>query len=507
MHLNKLAAEYGDKPAIVMGASGDSLSYRELEARSNQIAHLFRERGLRPGDHIAILMENRLEMFPVAWAAQRLGLFYAPVNWHLSQDEASYIVDNCEASLLISSSSLEPVAMAAASSASRLTSRLVVGEPVEGVQHLDDAIAGLSPEPLDDEVEGYYMFYSSGTTGRPKGILPELTGAPFGSGLSIDHTMVGAFSFNSETRFLSTGPLYHAAPLAWCMGTVRNGGTVVVMEKFDAETVLRLIDEYLITHAQFVPTMFVRMLKLAEDIKSAYDVSSVRLAIHAAAPCPIEVKDKMIAWFGPTLVEFYAGSEGNGFFMIDTPTWLEHKGSVGQAMIGVVHICDDDGNELKPLEIGTVWLSDNRRFEYHGDPEKTAGAYNDKGWSTLGDLGHVDEDGFLYLSDRRTDLILSGGVNIYPREIEDALALHPAVVDVAVIGIPDEEMGQSVHAVVQPADPHAVGPELADELIAFCRERLAHYKAPRSVSFEEIPRLPSGKVLKRSLMKRYENAK
>ncbi|MRK01690.1 AMP-binding protein [Aeromicrobium sp. S22] len=506
MQLTTLAAEHGDKPAIIMGASGETLSYRELEARSNQIAHLFREHGLGAGDHIAILLENRLEIFPIVWAAQRSGLLYTPVNWHLSPAEAAYIVDNCEAKLLISSSSLESIAAPAAASASRLTSRLVVGERVEGVEHLDSAIADLSREPISDEAEGYYMFYSSGTTGRPKGILPELSGESFGTGLSIDHTMRAAFSFSAATRFLSTGPLYHAAPLAWCIGAVRNGGTAVVMEKFDAEAVLRLIDRHRITHAQFVPTMFVRMLKLADDVRAAYDVSSVQLAIHAAAPCPIEVKERMIEWFGPTLVEFYAGSEGNGFFMIDSPTWLTHKGSVGTALTGVVHICDDEGRELGPHEIGTIWLSDNKRFEYHGDPVKTAAAYNDKGWSTLGDLGHVDQEGFLYLSDRRTDLILSGGVNIYPREIEDALTLHPAVGDVAVIGLPDGEMGQRVHAVIEVAEGSTPGPELAESLIGFCRDRLAHFKAPRSVSFEPVPRLPSGKILKRELMQRFQDA-
>jgi acyl-CoA synthetase (AMP-forming)/AMP-acid ligase II len=367
-------------------------------------------------------------------------------------------------------------------------------------ERLEDAIADLPATPIDDEAEGNYMLYSSGTTGRPKGILPTLTGQPFGAGLGIDYLMGTAFGFGPDSVYLSPGPLYHAAPLGWTLGTVRNGGTAIVMEKFDAEHTLRLIDEFRVTHAQFVPTMFVRMLKLPGDTRDRYDVSSLRLAVHAAAPCPVEVKQRMIEWFGPTLTEFYSGSEGTGFFMINTPEWLGHRGSVGKAVRGVVHICDDDGNELPPGEVGAVWFSDIQRFEYLGDAAKTAEAFNDKGWNTLGDLGHVDEDGYLYLSARRSDLILSGGVNIYPQEIEDALTLHPAVFDVAVIGLPDEDMGQRVHAVVQPAPGVTPGPDLERELIDYCRDKVAHYKAPRSIAFGEVPRLPSGKILRRALM-------
>ena len=344
MHLTELAREYGDKPAVIMGESGESLSYAELERQSNKVAHLFRSRGLRPGDHIAVLMENRPEFFPVVWAAQRSGLFYTPVNWHLSA------------------------------------------------------------------AEGYYMLYSSGTTGQPKGILPELTGQPFGTGLNIDHTMKNVFGFSPATVYLCPGPLYHGAPIGWSLGTIRNGGTVVVMERFDASLALALIARYRVTHGQFVPTMFVRMLKLSDAERAASDTSSLRLVVHAAAPVSVEVKERMIAWLGPVLTEFYAGSEGNGFCVIDSPTWLSHRGSVGKPIVGEAHICSDEGDELPAGETGTVWFSGTRRFSYHNDPAKTAGAYNEKGWSTLGDMGHLDSEGYLYLADRRTDLILSGGV-------------------------------------------------------------------------------------------------
>ncbi|MFI7667581.1 acyl-CoA synthetase [Nocardia sp. NPDC049526] len=503
MQLTTLAADLADKPAIIMGGSGATLTFRELEARSNQMARMLRARGLRTGDHIALLFDNTIDMFPIVFAAQRSGLFYTPVNWHLSESEAIYIVENCEARILLSAPAVEDSAAAIGGALPGLE-RIVTGD-VSGVQSLGDAIAGCPADPIEDETEGYYMFYSSGTTGRPKGILPEISGLPFGAGLPIDHRMAAAFGFDRDTVYLSPGPLYHAAPLAWTIGTIRNGGTAVVMEKFDAEQALRLIERHRVTQGQFVPTMFVRMLKLPEAVRARYDVSGLRAVVHSAAQCPVEVKEQMIDWFGPKLVEFYGGTEGTGFCMIDTPTWLTHKGSVGKPLRGIPHICDDDGNELKPGEIGTIWFGDAGQFSYHRDPDKTASAYNDKGWNTLGDLGYVDEQGYLYLSGRRTDLILSGGVNIYPREIEDTLTLHPAVDDVAVIGIPDPEFGQRVHAVVQPAAPATPGPDLAAALIAYCREHLGHYKCPKSVSFEPVPRLPSGKILRRELMKAYEN--
>lgn len=493
MDLTVLAAKYEDKPAVVMGESGETLTYRQLEDRSNQIAHLFRDRGLRAGSHIAILMKNELDIFPIVWAAQRCGLLYTPVNWHLAIDEISYVVDNCDAELLLHSKALAAPAQTSFEAAPRLRECICVGS------ELDEMLDGMSTAPVSDQVEGYYMFYSSGTTGRPKGIVPELAGQPFGAGIAIDHMMGNAFGFDIDAVYLSPGPLYHAAPLGWTVGTVRNGGTAVVMEKFDALRALELIDRYVVTHAQFVPTMFVRMLKLSPADRSAHDVSSLKCVVHAGAPCPDEVKDRMIEWFGEILVEFYSGSEGTGFCMIDSTTWRTHRGSVGRAVRGVPHICDDDGVELPPGEIGTIWFSDTPGFEYHRDPAKTHDAFDDRGWTTLGDLGHLDSDGYLYLSARRTDLILSGGVNIYPREIEDVLVLHPDVLDVAVVGLPDAEMGQRVHAVVQRADGVADDESVKSALIEFCRDRLAHFKAPTSISFDTVPRLPSGKLLRRAL--------
>ncbi|WGL54112.1 acyl-CoA synthetase [Nocardioides sp. BP30] len=498
MDLSVWAAQQPDKAAVV-DETGARLTYAELEAASNRIAHHLRRLGLRRGDHVAIASENRLDLFPILWAAQRTGLLYTMVNWHLTADEASYVVTNCEATVLLVSATLRELA----ADLPAVPHRLSFGGSLPGFDALEPAVSGLPETPVEAQSEGSPMLYSSGTTGRPKGILPATQEVPFGTGLRFDHLMQDSFGFDSSTIYLSPGPLYHAAPLGWSLGAIRAGGTTVFTDRFDAELVLALVERHRVTHAQFVPTMFVRMLKLPTEVRGRYDLASLRLVIHAAAPCPVEVKRAMIAWVGPILTEFYSGSEGNCFFMIDSAEWLVHPGSVGRPAVGHVHICDPGGRELPPGEIGEVWFDGMPPFAYHGDREKTRAAYDERGWSTLGDLGHVDEEGFLYLSDRRTDLIVSGGVNIYPREIEDALILHEAVADVAVVGLPDEEFGQRVHAVVAPAPGVAPGAELEAALDRHLRGRIAGFKVPRSYAFEEVPRLPSGKILRRVLADRY----
>jgi acyl-CoA synthetase (AMP-forming)/AMP-acid ligase II len=340
------------------------------------------------------------------------------------------------------------------------------------------------------------MFYSSGTTGRPKGIERPAVRTPLGATGPIDELMRRLYGLGADSVYLSTGPLYHAAPLGWSTAAQRAGGTAVVMERFDPLRTLELIERYRVTHVQFVPTMMRRLLRLPDEDRRRYDLSSLRAVIHAAAPCPVDLKREIIDWLGPIVWEYYAGSEGNGYFAIDSADWLAHPGSVGRAMYGTPHVLDDQGAELPPGEIGTIWFAGTAAFAYHNDAEKTADAFNDQGWSTLGDVGRLDADGYLYLSDRRVDLIIAGGVNIYPQEIENVLTAHPAVFDAAVVGVPDEEMGQRVVAVVQ-AEP-GTDFDLGEQLFAYCRARLAGFKCPREIVFaDELPRLPSGKLLRR----------
>jgi long-chain acyl-CoA synthetase len=501
MHLSQLAAGMPDKPAVIMADGSATVTYAELDARSRQVSRLLAEHGVGPGDHVAVFMANRPEYFEIAWGAQRRGTYWTPVNWHLTGEEASYIVADCGARVLFASPETAAVAAKIAAEVPGLTVFTAgAGQDGEsGVASYETANAALPAVPLPDEVEGSYFFYSSGTTGRPKGIKRPNTFPPFGTGIGLEALLKAAFGFGPDSVYLCPAPLYHAAPIGWSMGAQRNGGTVVLMERFDPAASLQAIQTYSVTHAQFVPTHFVRMLKLPEAERRTFDVSSLQAVIHAAAPCPVEVKQQMIAWFGPVITEYYASSEGNGMTMIGSADWLAHPGSVGRVIVGALHIVGDDGAELPPGEDGLVYF-EGPAFEYHNDPVKTASALNDKGWSTLGDIGHTDGEGYLYLSDRRADLIISGGVNIYPAEIEEALIMHPAVADVAVIGIPDAEMGQAVLAIVQLSSPGTWSDGLAAELIVHCRSRLASYKAPRSVEFAaELPRTPTGKLLRRTL--------
>jgi long-chain acyl-CoA synthetase len=490
---------------VIMADSGVTVTYSELDERSKRFAQLLHAAGLRPGDHMAVMLENHPRYFEVYWGAQRSGLYTTPINWHLKPDEAGYIIANCGATALVTSKALGDLASQLDPYLADVGVRLVVDGPVPGFDRYEESIAQYPAEPLADETEGSYMFYSSGTTGRPKGIKPSIAPQSFGAGggpliMLIQHM----YGFTPETVYLCPAPLYHAAPSGWSTTAQRLGATVVVMEKFDAKRCLELIEQHKVTHAQFVPTHFVRMLKLPAAERNARDLSSLKMVVHAAAPCPVDVKRQMIEWWGPIVNEYYAGSEGNGFCAIDTEQWLAHPGSVGVPMLGKVHILDDDGNQQAPGEPGQIWFESDLKFEYHNDPDKTASAYNRRGWSSLGDIGYLDDEGYLYLTDRASHMIISGGVNIYPQEVENELTMHPAVVDVAVIGVPNADLGEEVKAVVIAADPAAAGEQLETELIGYCRSRLAHYKCPVSVDFvEELPRLPTGKLLKRQLRDRY----
>lgn len=495
-----------DKAAIVMAATGETISYRELDEEANRLSRVFQSAGLQPGDHVAFCLENQPRFLAIAWGAQYAGLIYTAISSRLTAEEAAYIVDDCGARVFITSMHLADLAAELTDTTPRVELRLMINGTVDAYDSYEAAIAAEPATPLDVRVEGTDMLYSSGTTGRPKGVEVPLPSEPVGTPTAVTMLLQALYAVDDHSVYLSPAPLYHAAPLRFCMSAQRLGATVVVMEHFDPETFLALVERHHVTHTQVVPTMFIRMLKLPKEVRSRYDVSSLRVVIHAAAPCPVEVKRQMIEWWGPVLYEYYAGTEGNGFVCCNSEEWLAHPGTVGKTLTGELHICDDDGHELPTGEAGTIYFAGGNRFEYHNDPAKTRGSRHPQhdDWSTLGDVGYVDDEGYLYLTDRKAFMIISGGVNVYPQEAENVLALHPRVLDVAVFGIPDPEMGEQVKAVVQPLDWNDVGQPLEADLLAYCREHLAHYKCPRSIDFErELPRAPTGKLYKRQLRDRY----
>jgi len=505
MHPSVHAGTHPEKIALVMAETGEKLTYRQLEALSNRGAQLFRKLGLKTGDGIAIFMENNLHYLPICWAAQRSGLYFTCISSRLTAGEVEYILGDCNAKVLIASQGLAKVA-------GELTETLkwvqlfMVGGTIPGYRSLEHALAEMPDARIADESAGLDMLYSSGTTGRPKGVRSPLSGQKIDEATPLLGLVSMLFGFSADSIYLSPAPLYHAAPLRYCMTIHRAGGTVVAMEHFDAEAALKYIETYKADCSQWVPTMFVRMLKLPDEVRLKYDVSTMKSAIHAAAPCPIDVKRKMIEWWGPVIHEYYAGTEGNGFCYVNSADWLAHPGTVGRAIFGEIHICGENGEEMPVGEEGVIYFAGATTFQYHNDPKKTAESRHPAhpDWSTLGDVGKLDAEGFLYLTDRKAFMIISGGVNIYPQEAENLLISHPKVADVAVIGVPNEEFGEEVKAVVQPAHWDDAGPALAEELIAYCRERLSPVKCPRSVDFErELPRHPTGKLYKRLIRDRY----
>jgi acyl-CoA synthetase (AMP-forming)/AMP-acid ligase II len=507
MHPGYYAQKFPDKPAVIMGSSGEIVTWSELDERSNRLAQLLWDAGLRRGDHVAIFMENQARNLEVYWAAFRSGLYLTTVNQFLSAGEAAYIVDDCGAQVFISSSALADVAQEILTKISGCPRRLMVNGQCEGFDSYEDAIAAFPNQPLEKPWRGDLMLYSSGTTGTPKGVISPLADQMVDEEYGLPQMLAGMFAIDENTIYLSPAPLCHGAPIRFSGAVHALGGTVVLMESFEAREALRCIEAHKVTHSQWVPTMFSRMLRLAKEDREAHDLSSHQVAIHAAAPCPPKVKHQMIDWWGPIVVEYYAGTEINGLTCISAEDWLTHEGSVGKPVLGTLHICDDDGKELPAGEEGLIYFElPQLPFSYHGDEKKTKGALHPEhdNWSALGDVGRMDEEGFLYLLDRKTFMIIAGGVNIYPAEIENLLVTHPEVIDAAVVGVPNEDFGEEVKAVVQLGENEEGSPELARELIEFCRERLANYKCPRSVDFEEeLPRLPTGKLYKRLLRDRY----
>jgi long-chain acyl-CoA synthetase len=494
-----------DKVAYLMATSGAKITYAELERASNQGAQLFRALSVKPQDHIALLSENSIRFMEICWAAQRCGVYYTTISTHLTPGEVAYIVQDCGAQVFISTADLAEFANQAAGQLPDGVKRYMSGPAVSGWRSWDAAVAAMPATRVTDEIAGYDMLYSSGTTGRPKGVKPAFKNEPLGTPPPLlDLLYRKMCGMEADSVYLSPAPLYHAAPLRFNMTIGVLGATSVIMEKFDAEEFLQLVEQHYVTQTQVVPTMFVRLLKLPPEVRRKYNLSSLKAAVHAAAPCPIEIKRQMIDWWGPILVDFYSSTERNGATACDSREWLAHPGTVGRALGVNVKILGDDGEEVPAGEIGHVYFTEGFPFSYHNDPVKTKAAYNDKGWSGLGDIGYVDREGYLYLTDRSVNMIISGGVNIYPQEVEDLLVLHPAVADVAVFGVPSEEMGEELKAIVQPIDMARAGPGLAAELIEFCRGRLSHIKCPRTIDFRaELPRTPTGKLLKRSLRDRY----
>ncbi len=499
-----------ERPAVIMAGAGLILSYAELDDNSARLASALHELGLREGDVIALLSDNTAEAFEVSWAALRSGLYVTPINWHLAPAEVEYILSDSGAQALFVSAGVHDLAAAVAAEMPDLALRYAFGGEVAGYGSYRNLLAGAGPR-LTDQPRGSELLYSSGTTGRPKGIKPHRQPIQVNEpGEAVTALLQHAFKVTSDDVYLSPAPLYHAAPLKWSLAVHALGGTVVVMDRFAAEAALAAIERYAVTVTQMVPTMFVRMLQLPEATRTGHDVSSLRLAVHAGAPCPPDVKDAMIDWWGPILVEYYGSTEGHGVSIITAQEAKAKRGSVGKAALGVAHICDDDGAVLPAGEVGLVYFErDVPAFTYHNDPEKTADARHPghETWSTVGDLGYLDEDGYLFLTDRKSFMIISGGVNIYPQEVENVLTLHPQIFDVAVIGIPHPEMGEQVKAVVQLRDGVQPSDDLAAELITYVRHRLAHFKAPRSVDFiDELPRSATGKLVKRTLQARYVEA-
>jgi len=507
MYTGKQARLRPLQPAFIMASTGETVTYRELDGRSNRLAHLFRSRGLKRLDHYAIFMENNGRYLEACGAGERSGLYFTCVNSYLTASELAYIVNNSRSRILITSLAKLDVAREALKECPAVELCIVANGPSENdrIVGLEEATAGLPATPIADESIGTAMLYSSGTTGRPKGILRPLPEQPPEQQLPMFDFLEKLWQYREGMIYLSPAPLYHSAPQAAVNLTIRVGGTAIIMEKFDPEQYLALIETWGVTHSQLVPTMFSRLLKLPEEVRKRYDVSSLEIAIHAAAPCPVLVKEDMIKWWGPIIHEYYGATEGLGFTACNSEEWLAHRGTVGKVLLGDLHILDENMQECPPGTAGTVWFKTASPFEYFNDPQKTREARSPDGsMSTVGDVGYIDSDRYLYLTDRATFMIISGGVNIYPQECENLLITHPKIADAAVFGVPNPDLGEEVKAVVQPMPGIEPCQALADELIAFCGQSLSRQKVPRSIDFEaELPRLPTGKLYKRLLRDRY----
>lgn len=503
-HHSVFARKDPQRAACITAATGDIWSYGALEEATNQIAHLFRKLGLKAGDNIVLFCQNDPKFYEVVWGAYRAGLYYTPVSWHSTAEEIEYVIANSGAKVFIASSRFADIAKQTLALIGNGIEALSMFDDIDGFKRLEQERAHMPCTPIRDEAAGREMLYTSGTTGRPKGVKFPLSDTPIDAVADGD-LFYKAEGYGRDAVVLAPGPAYHASPLLATLAAHRFGATLLVIDKFDAEEMLRFIEKYRVTHLICVPTHFLRLLKLPEDVRKRYDVSSVQWIVHTAAPCPVETKHAMIDWFGPIIVEIYSGTERVGGSIIRSDEWLAHPGSIGRAPGGTAHVLDEaTWQELPAGETGVIYFESEDRFSYHGDDEKTKSMYSPQGWKTLGDIGRIDEDGYIYLTDRKSNMIISGGVNIYPQESENRLATHPKVADVAVFGIPNEAFGEEVKAVVQPAPGTEPGSALEAELIAYCKEVLASLKCPRSIDFLDVlPREDNGKIYKKQLVERY----
>lgn len=486
--------------AMALWTEFGQLSFAQLNGRVNQLSRLFRKAGLGKGDAIAVVLKNRCEFVEAYYATQRTGIRFTPVNWHLSADEVAYVVDNCEAQAVLFDASLG-IAEAALAQADTCTLRLAVGGEIEGFDALETALEGLSQKNIDKPEHGTFMLYTSGTTGRPKGVYRKEN--------PVAKTAAQSSANWDPARHITlcTGPAYHAAPMMFNVVSPLNSGVgVVLMNKWDAELTLNLVQKFGVTHTHMVATMFNRLLQLPETIRSGYNLSSLEYVLHGAAPCPVHIKHKIIEWFGPIVFEYYAATEGGANFLVDSATWLAKPGTVGKPEpIDAAKVMNEDGVELGQGETGLVYFKAPKvgRFEYFKADDKTSSSYIGD-WFTLGDMGYFDADGYLFLNGRSAETIISGGVNIYPQEIDTELMQHPAVLDVCTVGVPSEEWGESVLAVVQLCDGYSESETLKLDLLEFVKPRLAAFKIPRGIDFvKELPRLPSGKIQRGLVRKKY----
>ncbi|MDC0052969.1 AMP-binding protein [Gammaproteobacteria bacterium] len=509
MYAEKYVQQCPDRAAFIMASTGVSVSYKEFEARSNRLAHYLQSQGLVAGDHYSMFMENNEYYLEICGAGERSGLFYTCINSYLTPSEAAYIINNSESKVLFVSPAKLEVAVEALAECPNIEIVLVVDSDSsslpEGMVSYSQAIEALPSIPIDKQLLGHSMLYSSGTTGRPKGIIRPLSGQAPDSVLPVFQFLEGILGYRDDMVYLSPAPLYHSAPQAAINLAIRRGATVVIMERFDPVEYLRLVEHYQVSHSQLVPTMFSRMLKLSDEERQQYDLSSMEFAVHAAAPCPEIIKRQMIDWWGPIIHEYYGATEGLGFAVCDSHEWLAHPGTVGKVVAGELSVLDDEMNPSPKGEPGTLWFANGSEFRYFNDPEKTAEATSPSGeMTTVGDVGYVDEDGFLFLTDRKAFMIISGGVNIYPQESEDLLISHPKVADAAVFGVPNADFGEEVKAVIQPIDGITGDQSLTEELLQYLGKHLSRQKVPRSIDYQlELPRLPTGKLYKRALRDSY----